>query len=114
MMYRVALRRQDRQFESGHPDKRLHICEAFFVCMKFIVYILFSDSIQKYYSGQTQNLENRLYEHNNGETTSIKNGIPWRVVWYTALDSRSEAMALEGKIKKRGAGRFLNDVSRGA
>jgi putative endonuclease len=46
--------------------------------MKFIVYILFSDSTQKYYTGQTQNLGNRLEEHNHGEAASIKKGIPWR------------------------------------
>ena len=96
------------------PTKTSSLDEVFFIYMKFIVYILFSDSIQKYYTGQTQNLENRLREHNNGETASIKNGIPWRVVWYILLDSRAEAMALETKIKKRGAARFLNDVSRGA
>ncbi len=37
----------------------------------FTVYILFSHTTQKYYTGQTQNLENRLLEHNSGETPSI-------------------------------------------
>jgi putative endonuclease len=82
--------------------------------MSFIVYILFSDSAKKYYTGQTQDLLNRLNEHNSGETTSLKNGIPWRVVWQVSVDSRAEAMALETKIKKRGAARFLQGLSRGA
>ncbi|MFN8692490.1 MAG: GIY-YIG nuclease family protein, partial [Cyclobacteriaceae bacterium] len=30
--------------------------------MGFIVYILFSEKTKRYYSGQTQNLENRLNE----------------------------------------------------
>jgi len=82
--------------------------------MKFIVYILFSESTSKYYSGHTQDLDNRLVEHNSGETISIQNGIPWKVIWTVALNSRAEAMKVESKIKKRGAKRFLDDLSRGA
>ena len=44
-------------------------------------YILFSEKIQKYYTGQTANLANRLQEHNQGETPSIKIGIPWAIIW---------------------------------
>ena len=79
--------------------------------MLFTVYILFSKSIQKYYTGSTQDLQNRLLEHNSGETKSITNGIPWEVVWQTQLPSRAEAMQLESKIKKRGAKRFLEDLA---
>ena len=78
------------------------------------VYILFSKSTQKYYTGSTQDLQNRLLEHNSGETKSIRNGIPWEVIWQTQLPTRAEAMQLETKIKKRGAKRFIEDLSRGA
>ncbi|HOZ51602.1 MAG TPA: GIY-YIG nuclease family protein [Chitinophagaceae bacterium] len=73
----------------------------------FIVYILFSESTQKCYTGQTQNLENRLLEHNSGETPSIKHGIPWKLVWFAQVESRKEAMILEKKIKNKGAMRFI-------
>ena len=52
-----------------------------------------------------------MLEHNSGETKSIRNGIPWEVVWQTQLPSRAEAMQLESKIKKRGAKRFLEDLA---
>ncbi|MFM8832796.1 MAG: GIY-YIG nuclease family protein, partial [Cytophagales bacterium] len=65
--------------------------------MEFIVYILFSKSIQKHYTGSTQNLQNRIAEHNNGETKSVRNGIPWEVVWQAQVDTRAEAMLLEAK-----------------
>ena len=80
----------------------------------FTVYILFSKSIAKYYSGHTQDLNNRLIEHNNGETTSVRNGIPWEIVWKIEVATRAEAMRIETKIKKRGAKRFILDLSRGA
>jgi putative endonuclease len=82
--------------------------------MSFTVYILFSDSCKKFYTGQTVDFENRLAEHNRGETSSIKHGAPWTLVWTKEASSRSEAMKLENQIKKRGAKRFLEDVSRGA
>jgi putative endonuclease len=82
--------------------------------VSFKVYILFSPSIGKYYTGHTQDLENRMMEHNGGETASIKSGIPWTIVWVKETSSKSEAIKLENRIKKRGAKRFLEDVSRGA
>jgi len=80
----------------------------------FTVYILYSSSTQKYYTGQTQNLENRMVEHNSGETTSIKNGIPWVIVWSKEVETRAEAMQLEKKIKSRGARRFIEDIGSSA
>ena len=82
--------------------------------MKIIVYILYSESTLKYYTGYTQDLANRLAEHNSGETISIRKGIPWKIIWTAELSSRAEAMKLESKIKKRGAKRFIEDLSRGA
>jgi putative endonuclease len=82
--------------------------------MSFVVCILFSERIEKYYIGQTNDLANRLAEHNLGETSSIRNGIPWSLAWSQLCDSRSEAVRIEAKIKKRGAKRFLDDLSRGA
>jgi putative endonuclease len=86
----------------------------------YYTYILYSDVTHRYYTGQCQDLENRLSEHNAGETPSIKKGIPWKVVWYSQYATRSEAMKMEKMIKSRGAARFLSDnkititVSRGA
>jgi len=86
--------------------------------MSHFVYILYSKSCDKFYTGHTQDLNNRLLEHNEGETKSIKSCIPWTLTWKMELNTRSDAMALEKKIKSRGASRFLKDIhvdtSRGA
>ncbi|MBL7774211.1 MAG: GIY-YIG nuclease family protein [Chitinophagaceae bacterium] len=58
----------------------------------FTVYILFSKGLQKYYTGQTQNMENRLREHNSGETKSIRSGIPWKLIWTKNVETRIEAV----------------------
>jgi putative endonuclease len=75
----------------------------------FFVYILYSPSLKKYYVGQTNDLERRLIEHNSGQTLYSSRGIPWELIYKEEKASRSEAMLVETKIKKRGIGRFLYD-----
>ncbi len=78
----------------------------------YTVYILFSEKINKYYIGQTKDLENRLKEHNNGETNFMRGGKPWILVWSIIVASRVEAVQLEKKIKSRGAKRYLEELAR--
>ena len=75
-----------------------------------IVYILYSQTIGQYYTGQTQDLDLRIKQHNTGKGAHTSKGIPWSVVWFEECETRSLAMRLEKKIKKRGAKRFLEDL----
>ncbi len=75
----------------------------------YVTYILFSAKINRFYTGQSEDLNRRLEEHNHGKTKFMANGIPWKLVYSRAHDSRAEAMKLERFIKKRGAVRFLKD-----
>ena len=77
----------------------------------FTTYILFSEQINKYYTGHTADLERRLNEHNIGKTPFMASGKPWSLVFSVNFVSRSEAMKLESQIKKRGAARFLSDLN---
>lgn len=67
--------------------------------MPFFVYILYSESADKYYKGQTNNLEDRLKRHNAGSEVATAKGRPWKLVWSTEKESRSEAIILEKKLK---------------
>ena len=75
----------------------------------FCTYILFSETLQQYYCGQSNNLSYRLLQHNSGETLSNKHGIPWNLVGYLERETRAESMIMERKIKKRGIKRWLQD-----
>ena len=77
--------------------------------MKYIVYILFSESIQRYYVGQIDDFSNRLERHNAGRVKSTKYGMPWKLIYNVEVKTRSESMLLESKIKGRGAKRYLED-----
>jgi putative endonuclease len=74
-----------------------------------IVYILYSDKSSRYYVGQTADIIKRLERHNLGKVASTRSAVPWKLVLQLNVDTRSEALILERKIKKRGAKRFIDD-----
>ena len=79
-----------------------------FDCM-FVTYILFSEKLGKYYCGSTCDMYDRLYRHNSGQGKFTKKGFPWKLIKTIEHSTRSEAVGLEIKIKKRGIRRFLED-----
>ena len=78
--------------------------------MMFYVYILYSEKLGTYYTGQTNNLLDRINRHNLGQENYTSKGVPWAIKWSKSLDTREQAMALEKQIKKRGAKRYLIDI----
>ena len=79
----------------------------------FIVYIIHSIKLNKYYTGSSDDLDRRLKEHNRGKTAFTRRGIPWELVYQKSFLTRAEAARFEKRIKKRGAGRFLADYNTG-
>ena len=75
----------------------------------YVVYILFSEKLNRYYVGHTNNIEKRLTTHNRGGKKYTTKGIPWVLIEKYNCASRSEAMQLEKKIKKRGIKRYLDE-----
>ncbi len=75
----------------------------------YTTYILWSRKTGRYYTGSTEDLGNRVSEHNSGETKSIRYGIPWEVVYSEEFSTRAEAVKKEMEIKQRGAGRYLRE-----
>jgi len=65
----------------------------------FYTYILQSESTNKLYIGQTNNLESRINKHNNNKNFTTKNKGPWKLIFSKEFDSRSEAMIFEKKLK---------------
>jgi putative endonuclease len=75
----------------------------------FYVYVLFSEKLNKYYVGSTNDIQKRLVQHNAGKTSFTSRGIPWIIIISMEFNSRAEAVQLELKIKKRGINRYLQD-----
>ena len=79
--------------------------------MNYTVYILWSNKIQRYYVGSTNDIEDRIERHNRREGNYTKRGSPWELIWKQSCFDRKEAVQLELKIKKRGIKRYLLDIN---
>jgi len=66
----------------------------------FSVYILKSSITNKYYIGQTSDIEKRLLYHNSGYSKSTKSGMPWKLVYSENFNTRQQALKRETELKK--------------
>jgi len=78
----------------------------------YYVYILKSEQFDKYYIGQTNNIDNRLHRHNAGMETFTSMYCPWILVGYITKETRSEAMALEIKLKNLNRERLISFIKK--
>ncbi|MFH1325911.1 MAG: GIY-YIG nuclease family protein [Candidatus Falkowbacteria bacterium] len=70
--------------------------------MQFYVYILYNAEHDKFYIGQTYNLDKRLFEHNNKLSTyTAKYSGEWKIVYNEQYTTRAEAMNREKFLKKQ-------------
>ncbi|MDP6402921.1 MAG: GIY-YIG nuclease family protein [SAR202 cluster bacterium] len=67
--------------------------------MPFFVYVL-KNPDDRYYIGQTSDLELRLRRHNEGRAFWTKTRVPWTVLASKEFDTRGEAMAEERRLKR--------------
>ncbi|MBD8487956.1 GIY-YIG nuclease family protein [Echinicola sp. CAU 1574] len=74
----------------------------------YYVYILYSPKTKKYYTGSTQDLEGRLYHHNQGLTLSTKSGAPhWEIRYFEEYEDRTAALKREYEIKKKKSRKYI-------
>jgi len=78
----------------------------------YYTYILYSESLRKYYVGHTKDLEKRFIEHNRAKSKYTRIGVPWKLVKYFQIETKAEANRLEIKIKQRGCKRFLDNLQK--
>ncbi len=74
--------------------------------MKFYVYVIKSKE-GYYYTGMTENLERRIFEHNNGiKSNWTKRGTNWEIIYFEEFDNKQEALKRE-RWMKSGHGKKL-------
>ncbi len=67
--------------------------------MLFHVYLLFSESKNRYYIGHSSDLEARLIRHNQKSKGFTGNTNDWKVVYTEHYNSKEEAQKRELQIK---------------
>lgn len=82
--------------------------------MSYQLYIIQSQKNNKFYIGQTKNIDDRLKRHNNGESLSTKPGIPWKIIHLEKFKTRSEAIKREKYLKSLKNKDYLQKLINGA
>ena len=67
----------------------------------FYVYILKSESSNRYYIGYSELPDRRLFEHNSGKVKSTRNFRPWVKVYSETFDTELLAIRREREIKAK-------------
>jgi len=72
----------------------------------YYFYVLKSTKDSELYFGDTEDLKNRLMQHNSGKVPSTRLKTPYILVYYEAYHSQSDAKHREYSIKLRGNAYF--------
>ena len=75
--------------------------------MAYSTYILYSEKLDKYYVGSTQDLSARIKRHNLGHNKYTKTGLPWKLVYSEDYETRSEAVFREKEIKSKKSRKYI-------
>ena len=88
------------------------LCHYTGLFMSHYVYILQSLKDQRYYIGETNDVEARLIFHNSGKQRSTRNRIPFRLVLVEEYPDRETALKREKQIKSwKGGDAFKKLIS---
>ena len=69
--------------------------------MSYFLYIIYSESIDHYYIGISENPVLRLVRHNTFQTGWTKQGRPWKLVFQKEFESKQIAMKWEKWVKSQ-------------
>ncbi|MEO6305650.1 MAG: GIY-YIG nuclease family protein [Bacteroidia bacterium] len=74
----------------------------------FFAYVIQSESDETFfYKGHCEDLEKRLKQHNSGQTVSIKNKVPFKLVYFEAFELRIQAIKREKYFKSAAGRKYL-------
>jgi predicted GIY-YIG superfamily endonuclease len=65
----------------------------------YYVYIIKSQQDESIYKGMTEDIDQRLAEHNAGSARYSSAKRPYDLVWYSAFHSKSKALQFERYLK---------------
>ncbi len=72
----------------------------------FYVYVLLGND-NKFYTGYTENLKQRVEQHNKGNVKSTKNKTPLKLIYYEACIDDQDALKREKYLKTTLGKRYL-------
>lgn len=80
----------------------------------FFVYILYPRTKDRFYIGQTDNLEERLISHNSGKSTYTSRVSDWEIVYVEEFETRTLSRKRENEIKRKKSRSYIEWLVGGA
>ena len=82
--------------------------------MLYYCYILYSPSLDKFYIGETENLEERINQHRTGfvDIAYTKQAADWQLYYSITCQSRSQARAIERHIKRMKSKIYIENLKK--
>ncbi|MFH0736277.1 MAG: GIY-YIG nuclease family protein [bacterium] len=76
----------------------------------FYSYIIYSKTLDKYYIGSTENIEDRLARHKRGSSKFTSRAKDWVLVYSEKYDTKSEAIKREYEIKRQKSRKYIESL----
>jgi len=76
----------------------------------FFVYILQSETSQRFYIGQSRDLHSRVEYHNRYGSPATRRRGPWKLVYWEEFETRREAVRRERELKRMKSRSYLQDL----
>src|SRR5438046_486694 len=73
----------------------------------YFVYVLYSRQLDRYYVGQTDNIEERLQSHLSGISKYTSSAKDWTIVHHESFQTREEAIKRENEIKRKKSRKYI-------
>jgi putative endonuclease len=77
--------------------------------MEYFVYVLLSKKDNKFYTGYTFNLDERIKEHNSGKVSSTKYRAPLDLIYYEVCFNQKDALHREKYLKSTYGKRYIKN-----
>ena len=74
------------------------------------LYILYSEKIDQYYTGETGDVGQRVNKHNRGHSVATKKGVPWELKKVIEFETKTEAIKAEKWLKRMKSRRVTEQV----
>jgi len=81
-----------------------------FSLVMYHFYIIYSPSIDKYYTGHSSNLDERLKKHNSNHKGFTGKSSDWKLVYYESYSTKAEAYSRERLVKSWKSKKRIEDL----
>lgn len=75
--------------------------------MLYTFYIIYSAKLDRYYSGHTDDIEERIVQHNEGISDYTSKANDWVVAYTESYSTREEARKRELEVKKKKSRKYI-------